>query len=241
MQRQGPLQINHGQEEKTNGAYGNRSRGGHRLDKDDKVRDGKLLDTPDRRGDGYKYYSSFGLDRHHDHYRYHPYRRSDRGYFPDEFKKAKPPTFDGEMKKPWDVEAWFLGSRKFFKLHDYSENMKARVVTFSLKGKAHIWWEDVKNVRCINEEYFSWSEFEKLFKKKYFSERYFDDKPKEFYELKMGSMTGDKYTSRFLELQRYVPYLTEEKAKIHRFISGLPVAFKDRIELNEPISLEEAI
>jgi len=41
--------------------------------------------------------------------------------------------------------------RKFFRLHDYSENMKARVATFSLKGKADIWWEDVKNVTCIHE------------------------------------------------------------------------------------------
>jgi len=57
----------------------------------------------------------------------------------------------------------------------------------------------------------------------------------------MGSMTDDEYTSRFLELLRYVPYLTEEKAKIQRFISGLLVAFKDRIKFDEPISLEEAI
>ena len=57
----------------------------------------------------------------------------------------------------------------------------------------------------------------------------------------MGSMIDDEYTSRFLELLRYVPYLTEEKAKIQRVISGLKVSFNDRIEFDEPISLEEAI
>jgi len=72
-------------------------------------------------------------------------------------------------------------------------------------------------------------------------ERYFDDRVEEIYELKMGSMTDDEYTNRFLELLRYVPYLKEEKAKIHRFISGLPIAFKDRIEFDKPRSLEEAI
>lgn len=30
----------------------------------------------------------------------------------------------------------------------------------------------------------------------------------------MGSMTNDEYTSRFLELLRYVPYLKEEKTKL---------------------------
>ena len=73
------------------------------------------------------------------------------------------------------------------------------------------------------------------------SERYFNDTVKEFYELKMGSMIDDEYTSKSLELLRYVPYLIEEKAKIQMFISGLPVAFKDKIEFNEPRSLEEAI
>ena len=42
----------------------------------------------------------------HGHHHYHPYRRSERGYFMYEFKKAKPPTFNGELKKLDDVEAW---------------------------------------------------------------------------------------------------------------------------------------
>ena len=63
------------------------------------MRDGRLLDTPYMRGDEYTYYSSSGFHRHHDIHCYHPYRRSDRGYLPDEFKKAKPPTFDGDVKK----------------------------------------------------------------------------------------------------------------------------------------------
>jgi len=35
-----------------------------------------------------------------------------------------------------------------------------------------------------------------------------------FYELKIGSMTYEEYTSRFLEFLRYFPYLKEEKVKI---------------------------
>jgi len=65
------------------------------------------------------YYFSSDLDRHHDYHRCHPYRRSDRGYLLDDFKKAKPLTFDGEMKKPQDAEAWLLDMRKLFRLHYY--------------------------------------------------------------------------------------------------------------------------
>jgi len=63
------------------------------------------LDTLDKKGDGHRYYSSSGSHRNYDHHRYHPYRRSDRGYFPEEFKKAKPSTCDGDLKKSEDAKA----------------------------------------------------------------------------------------------------------------------------------------
>jgi len=54
-------------------------------------------------------------------------------------------------------------------LHDYSENVKAKIATFSLKGKADIWWEDMKNVKGIHEEDLTWHNIGSLFKKKYLS------------------------------------------------------------------------
>ena len=58
-----------------------------------------VLDTLDRRGDGYRYYYSSSLDKHYDCHCYYPYKRSDRGYLPNDFKKENPPNFDGEIKK----------------------------------------------------------------------------------------------------------------------------------------------
>jgi len=72
------------------------------------VRDDRLLGALHRRGDEYMYYSSSSFDRHHDHHLYHPYRRNDRGYFPNEFKEWKPPTFDANAKNMADAEAWIL-------------------------------------------------------------------------------------------------------------------------------------
>ncbi len=53
------------------------------------------------------------------------------------------------MKKSQDVEVWLLGMNKLLRFHDYSENMKAKIAMFSLKGKVDIWREDVKWVRDI--------------------------------------------------------------------------------------------
>lgn len=57
----------------------------------------------------------------------------------------------------------------------------------------------------------------------------------------MGSMTNQEYVIKFLGFLRYVLYLKDEKAKFQRFISGLPLAFKDQIKYDEHWSLEEVI
>lgn len=58
------------------------------------------------------------------------------------------------------------------------------------------------------------------------SRRYYDERAKAFYEMNMGSMIDDVYTSRFLELLRYVPFLRDEKEKIQKFISGFPITLR---------------
>jgi hypothetical protein len=72
-------------------------------------------------------------------------------------------------------------------------------------------------------------------------ERYFDEKAKEFYELKLGQLTIEEYVNKFLDLLRYVPYIKAEKAKAQRFISGLPKEYRNRIEFDEPKTLEDTI
>ena len=99
----------------------------------------------------------------------------------------------------------------------------------------------MNNVRGIREEELTWMEFERDFRKNYLSKRYYDDRERELYAMNMGSMTVEKYTSIFLELFRYVPYIKEEKVKIQRFFNGFLVAFKDKIEFYEPRPLEEYI
>ena len=75
----------------------------------------------------------------------------------------------------------------------------------------------------------------------YSSHRYYDGKAKELYEFKMRFMTNEEYTTKFLELLRYVPYLKDNKKKVQRFSNGLPLTFKDQIEYDEPRSQEEFI
>jgi hypothetical protein len=64
---------------------------------------------------------------------------------------------------------------------------------------------------------------------------------KDFFELKLGSMIVDEYERRFLELLKYVTFINDEQVKIHRYLTGLPSFISDKIQYDDPETLEEAI
>jgi hypothetical protein len=47
-------------------------------------------------------------------------RKNSKSHNLEEFKKVKPPSFDGEIKKGEDAKAWLLGLKKYFRVHDFS-------------------------------------------------------------------------------------------------------------------------
>lgn len=142
-----------------------------------------------------------------------------------EFKKAKSPTFDGEIKKGEEAKAWLFSLKKYFRVHNYSDNTKARIAVFNLNGGASICWEDLKEIKMIKESKLTWKQFERHFCKAYLSKKYYDEKIKELYALKMGQRTLDVYAKIFMELLRYVPYLKDEKERIQHFLTGLPQSY----------------
>ena len=46
------------------------------------------------------------------------------------------------------------------------------------------------------------------------SEQNYEDMTKDFYDLKLGSMSMKELSSKVLSLLRYVPYIIDEKPKI---------------------------
>ena len=64
---------------------------------------------------------------------------------------------------------------------------------------------------------------------------------KEFFELKLGSMTIDEYEWNFLELLKYVPFIKDEAVKIQIYLSGLPPSMIDKIQYDDPKTMEETI
>jgi hypothetical protein len=84
-------------------------------------------------------------------------------------------------------------------------------------------------------------EFIRYFQHKYLSEKYYDKKMQDLFELKLESMTMDEYERRFLKLLRYVGFIKDEKVKIQRFMSGLPSFYSDKIFFDEHRTLDNVI
>jgi hypothetical protein len=167
----------------------------------------------------------------------HQRKRYEQNHLQGELRKIKPPTFDGENKMGEDAKAWLLGIRKYFLLHNYPSNLEAKI---TIQGKYSNWWDQLKQVKHIDERRISSKHFKKYFQQKYLSEHY-DDKMQEMFELKVGNMTLEEYVNKFLELLRYVGYIKDEKVKIERFLNGLLAFYKDKIQSDEPKTLEETI
>jgi hypothetical protein len=64
---------------------------------------------------------------------------------------------------------------------------------------------------------------------------------KEFFELNLGSMNIEEYEIRFLELSKYVSFIKNETVKIQRYLSGFPTFISDKIQYDDPKTLEETI
>ena len=131
-----------------------------------------------------------------------------------EFKNINPTIFDMESKTGEEAKDWLLDIKKHFQNYNYSSNMKVRMAIYNLKGRANVWWQDMKISQGIKENNLEWLEFKKLFKKQYLSRSYYERNTKEFYEFKLGQMNIEDLINKFLDLMRFVSYIKEEKMKI---------------------------
>ena len=74
------------------------------------------------------------------------------------------------------------------------------MVIYNLTRKDDIWWQDIKRVKNIKEKYVTWRTFKKYFTRKKLSEQYYKERAKEFYDLKLGSMSMKELSSKFVSL-----------------------------------------
>ena len=86
---------------------------------------------------------------------------------------------------------------KYFGIHDYPRNEKDRIFIYNLNGRASIQSKDLMQVKGIKEIRIRWERFKKYFKENYLFARYYDNKRKEFNELKLGHKYMKEHVNNF--------------------------------------------
>ena len=70
--------------------------------------------------------------------------------------------------------------RKYFQIYNFSNELNDQMAVYNLNRKSYIWWNDINKVGGIKEIYITWKTFKKIFKRKYLSEQYYEEKEKGF-------------------------------------------------------------
>ena len=110
-----------------------------------------------------------------------------------------------------------------------------------LRDTAYHWWNTLVSV--VPKERVTWEFFQTEFRKKYISQKFIDQKRKEFLELKQGRMTVTEYERKFVRLSRYArECVSTEAIMCKRFEDGLNEDIKllvDILEIKEFLVLVE--
>ena len=114
------------------------------------------------------------------------------------------------------AEFWLENSfRVFDELFCTSEECLKCAISL-LRDSAYHWWKTLISV--VSKEKVTWEFFQEEFRKKYISERFINQKRKEFLELKQGNMIVTEYEREFVRLSKYArEYIPTEAKMCRRF------------------------
>nr|CAD1829421.1 unnamed protein product [Ananas comosus var. bracteatus] len=144
------------------------------------------------------------------------------------FKRFNPPIFQGDVKDPWLMEAWFTTMEALFEDIYTLERDKVHLAAHCLEGSARLWWTGLKKSRSLEISSLTWEAFREMLFMEYFPE---NDKRKikeDFRKLRQGNRLVREYEREFSHMVDCVPSLVHgDRDRAEAFERGLrPDIFK---------------
>ncbi|XP_052489777.1 uncharacterized protein LOC128042473 [Gossypium raimondii] len=131
----------------------------------------------------------------------------------EEFRATK----DDDAEK---AEFWLENTIRVFEELSCTPEECIKCVVSLLRDSAYHWWKTL--VSIVPSERVTWDFFQEEFRKKYISQRFIDQKRKEFLELKQGKMSVTEYERKFVRLSKYArEFVSTEANMCKRFEDGL--------------------
>ncbi|KAG8493251.1 hypothetical protein CXB51_010731 [Gossypium anomalum] len=136
-----------------------------------------------------------------------------RKYGAEEFRA----TVDDDSER---AEFWLENTTRVLEELSCTPEECLKCAVSLLKDTAYNWWNTKASV--VPKEEITWEFFQTEFKKKYISQRFLDQKRKEFLELKQGNRSVSEYEREFVCLSKYAREWVQSEAEMcKRFEEGL--------------------
>jgi len=138
---------------------------------------------------------------------------------------------------------WEMKVEQLFASHYISEERKVSLATLSFQGYALYWWTSlVKERRTHGDppiEY--WNDLRSALRKRHIPSYYEMELMDKLQRLRQGSMSVEKYGQQMELLLLRAGLREEERTNIARFLSGLNMEVRDKVELLPYRDLDELV
>ncbi|KZV55380.1 hypothetical protein F511_03861 [Dorcoceras hygrometricum] len=111
---------------------------------------------------------------------------------------------------------------ELFDTVEYSQERRLKLAVLQLRDNAQHWWKGTSRVMREIGTLISWKSFCAAFRQEYTPEFYYNNREREFHNLKQGNMMVAEYARQFSPLLSYVPHVSnQERTKRNKFLRGL--------------------
>ncbi|XP_039167416.1 uncharacterized protein LOC120292924 [Eucalyptus grandis] len=138
-----------------------------------------------------------------------------------QFRKAKPPTYDGKAD-PLAAEQWTRKIEGIFEAEGVPEDKKVTFASRYLEGEAEHWWEGMRPALGDRDGVIAWEDFKQAFNAQFFPMSFQTKMKSDFIHISQGDSTVLEYAARFNQMSRFAKqYVSNEQDKTDHFQRGL--------------------
>ena len=135
-----------------------------------------------------------------------------------------------------DVEAylnWKMKVEQLFACHQISEERKVPLATLSFQGNAMYWWTALERDRRINQspEVKYWNDLKGALRRRHIPSYYHRELMDKLQRLHQNKMKVEEYRQKMELYMMRAGIWESEDTTIARFLSGLSLEIRDRVEL----------
>ncbi|KZV24573.1 hypothetical protein F511_10214 [Dorcoceras hygrometricum] len=131
---------------------------------------------------------------------------------------------------------------ELFDAVEYSPERRLKLAILQLREHAQHWWKGTSRVMCETGALISWESFCAAFRQEYTPKYFYNNREREFKNLKQGSLRVSEYDRQFSSLLSYVPHIAnQERTDRNKFLRGLRPELFLMVLASSPATYDEAV